>query len=281
MSSEVAKRNIVLLGDASVGKTSLIRRFVMDQFSDQYITTIGSKVTKKELTLLTDDKKTDMTLMVWDIIGQKGYRYTQALSFKGMHGAFLVADLTRKESLESLRSYWIPLILKMAGPVPMIFLGNKADLDNERQYGIKDIEKIAATCTAFGAQDICYITSAKTGAYVEEAFRNIATLARTPRPKTFIGPAWNLMDLNEVGSLKDMLDHIITDFSLQYGGIANATPVIKHQMVLSNLDLTSPTESSVLIFIDRLSKIEACFKTPDEVEQNRMNRLRLFGYRKQ
>ncbi len=268
-----------MLGDASVGKTSLIRRYVMDQFSDQYITTIGSKVTKKELTLQEGDQTTDMTLMVWDIIGQKGYRYTQSLSFKGMHGAFLVADLTRKDSLESLRSYWIPLLLKMAGPVPMIFLGNKADLEKDAKFGKKEIEGVAATCTAFGSQEVCYLTSAKTGTHVEDAFMNIAKLARAPRPKGIIASSWNLMDPEECGSLKDVLDHIIADFSEQYGGIENATPVIKHQIVLAGLDLTSPTEPAVLNFIERLAKMEQCFKTQAEVEQNRMNRLKLFGYK--
>jgi small GTP-binding protein len=279
MPTEVVKKNIVLLGDAAVGKTSLIRRFVIDNFSDDYITTIGTKVTKKELTLGTDDKKTDMTLMVWDIIGQRGYRYTQSISFQGMHGALLVADLTRKDSLESLRSYWIPLLLKMSGSIPMIFLGNKADLKDKHQFGLKELESVASSCTGFGAEENCYITSAKTGKHVEDAFVNIAQLSRKPRSRVSLDIPWNLMDPEEVGSLKDVLDHIIADFAEQYGGIENATPVIKHQMDISGLNLTAPSEVAVMKFIDRLSKIESSFKTEEEVDINRMKRLRLFGYK--
>jgi small GTP-binding protein len=279
MPKEIVKKNIVMLGDAAVGKTSLIRRFVIDQFSDDYITTIGSKVTKKELVLGTGDNKTNMTLMVWDIIGQKGYRYTQSITFQGMHGALLVADLTRKDSLESLRSYWIPLILKMSGPVPMIFLGNKADLKKDAKFGLKELKDIAATCTGFGSQEVCYLTSAKTGDHVEEVFANIAQLSRMPRPRVSVDIPWNLMDPAEVRTLKDALDHIIADFAEQYGGIENATPVIKHQMTLSGLTLNAPSEVAVMKFIDRLSKIEISFKTPEEVEINRMKRLRLFGYK--
>src|SRR5438093_958600 len=68
------KRKILLLGDGAVGKTSLIRRFVVDKFSDEYITTIGTKVTKKDLRIESPGKATDMTFMIWDVLGQKGYR---------------------------------------------------------------------------------------------------------------------------------------------------------------------------------------------------------------
>ena len=102
MGEETIKKNIILLGDGAVGKTSLVRRFVTDQFSDKYITTIGSKVTKKEIYLDTGDDRTHMVLLVWDILGQKGYRFTQALSFGGIEGALLIADVTRKETLGSL-----------------------------------------------------------------------------------------------------------------------------------------------------------------------------------
>jgi len=115
---------------------------------------------------------------------------------------------------------------------------------------------------------------------VEDAFQNIANLVITPRPRTPIKSTWGLMDPDEVGSLKDALDHIIADFAEQYGGIDNATPVIKHQMELSGLSLASPSEVSVMQFIERLAKIESCFKKPDEVEQNRIDRLQLFGYKK-
>src|SRR5437773_8000902 len=71
MSPDFIKRKILLLGDASVGKTSLIRRFVVDKFSDDYITTIGTKVTKKDLRLESPGKVTDLTFMIWDVLGQK------------------------------------------------------------------------------------------------------------------------------------------------------------------------------------------------------------------
>src|SRR5439155_825420 len=77
------KRKILLLGDGAVGKTSLIRRFVVDKFSDDYITTIGTKVTKKDLRIESPARSTDLTFMIWDVLGQKGYRGIQDSSFQG------------------------------------------------------------------------------------------------------------------------------------------------------------------------------------------------------
>jgi small GTP-binding protein len=272
-------KNIILVGDSSVGKTSLIRRFVIDKYSDKYISTIGAKVTKKEVITGTKENTTNMTLMIWDIIGQKGYRYTQSMSFKRMHGALLVADLTRKDTLESLRGYWIPLILRIRGAIPMIFLGNKSDLKGELQIYLADIQKTAASCESFGSERTCYLTSAKTGAHVEDAFLSIARLVQVSKAKEKLGIPFGLMDGTDIKTLYDVLDHIIADFADQYGGLENATPVIKHQLELSGLDLAAPSEVGIVQFVDRLAKIERSFKQKEEVEKNRMNRLRLFGDR--
>jgi len=112
MVDDHVKRKILLLGDGAVGKTSLIRRFVVDKFSDDYITTIGTKVTKKDLRLESPGKATDMTFMIWDVLGQKGYRGIQESSFQGAKGALLVYDVTRPETAESLHEYWIPHLLR-------------------------------------------------------------------------------------------------------------------------------------------------------------------------
>jgi len=112
----IVKRKVVLLGDGAVGKTSLIRRFVLDQFDDKYIITIGTKVVKKDV--MVGDSK--VSLVVWDVLGQQTLFPLQALSIKGSKGAILVADLTRKETLISLTNFWIPQIHKIIGSIPMV-----------------------------------------------------------------------------------------------------------------------------------------------------------------
>src|SRR5439155_26164347 len=122
------KRKILLLGDGAVGKTSLIRRFVVDKFSDEYITTIGTKVTKKDLQIESPSKATDMTFMIWDVLGQKGYRGIQESSFQGAKGALLVYDVTRAETAERLHEYWIRDFLSVTVLIPIVLVANKVDL---------------------------------------------------------------------------------------------------------------------------------------------------------
>jgi GTPase SAR1 family protein len=75
------KKKIVLLGDSAVGKTSLIRRYVFDQFEDSYIATIGTKVTRKELKIQRPHHSVDLTFVIWDLIGREGYHGLHARTF--------------------------------------------------------------------------------------------------------------------------------------------------------------------------------------------------------
>ena len=91
MSLKMIKKNIIMLGDGAVGKTSLIRRFVIDDYSDNYIQTIGTKVTKKELQIGPADDKKDMVLMIWDIIGLLAQKPASGGS---AYDAFIIEILT-------------------------------------------------------------------------------------------------------------------------------------------------------------------------------------------
>src|SRR5437016_14383229 len=72
------KTKVCLVGEAAVGKTSLIRRFVQDEFDDRYITTLGAKVSKREMAFETPDRtKIHMDMTVWDIMGEKGFRRSE------------------------------------------------------------------------------------------------------------------------------------------------------------------------------------------------------------
>ncbi|MCX6658706.1 MAG: GTP-binding protein, partial [Euryarchaeota archaeon] len=100
---DLMKVKVCFIGDAGVGKTSLIKRYVLDVFDDRYIATIGTKVTKK---IVDVDGQAKVMMLVWDIMGQKGFReLLREAYFFGAHGAIAVCDLTNKETLEELR-YW-------------------------------------------------------------------------------------------------------------------------------------------------------------------------------
>ncbi len=101
----VLKTKVCLVGDNAVGKTSLVRRYVLDQFDDRYLSTLGAKVTKKELRL--DNPKGGgavlVRLTIWDIMGQPSFReLLRDAYFRDAQAALAVADVTRRETLDQL-----------------------------------------------------------------------------------------------------------------------------------------------------------------------------------
>ena len=164
------KIKVCLVGEAAVGKTSLIRRFVLDDFDDKYIQTLGTKVSKKELTVTGSDHelvKIDMT--IWDIMGQKGFReLLKEAYFYGAKGVIAVAEITRKTTLDDLDD-WIEGVYSVTGKIPIQFMANKWDLKDQAEITEEDLTQ------ATKAYDSPYfLTSAKTGENVETAFQNLA-----------------------------------------------------------------------------------------------------------
>ena len=152
---------ICLIGDPAVGKTSLIRRYVYNEFSDDYISTIGTKVSKKVVNIGGDT----ITLMIWDILGQKQHNISD-IYYRGSSGAIFVADLTAKETMDSFPE-WYNGFKNIAGDVPVVIALNKNDLDAEydEEYAIKISSRIGNFPVVR--------TSAKTGENVERIFEII------------------------------------------------------------------------------------------------------------
>lgn len=164
------KAKIVLVGEGAVGKTSLIRRFVTDQYDDKYVATLGAKVTKKEVDvpLQGKDPPVRLEMMIWDVMGQPRLReMLEDVYFQGAAGILAVADLTRRETLDALYE-WIDRVDRAASQAPVILAVNKADLRGKAQFGETEAALLA---TAFHGDFL--MTSAKTGANVEEAFRRL------------------------------------------------------------------------------------------------------------
>ena len=167
---DIRKIKICLVGDIGVGKTSLIRRYVLDLFDDKYIATIGTKVSKKNLSVDNPEtgNREDIVLLIWDIMGQPSFReILREAYFYGAQGALCVCDITNRDTFAELR-YWIKAMTATAGPVPMVVLGNKKDLEQNAAVSVEDL---AAFSNKFDSRAI--MTSAKTGENVEEAFSEI------------------------------------------------------------------------------------------------------------
>jgi len=159
-----------MLGDPSVGKTSLIRKYVFDEFSDDYLSTIGAKVTRKELILEYKDVKYRLHMVIWDIAGQKTFTSVSPSLFKGAEGGILICDITRRSTLENLHN-WIYNFEQRAGVAPFILLINKWDIMHRKDFEITEVERMAR-----GYNIPFLTTSAKTGLNVEEAFRELGTM---------------------------------------------------------------------------------------------------------
>lgn len=164
------KAKMALMGEGGVGKTSLIRRFVLDEYEDAYLHTVGTKVSKIELTVPHGtDTEVQMDLSVFDIMGQRGFKdLVRETYYHGAQALMGVCDLTRKDSLYALND-WIPSALEISGDVPVYLVVNKKDLIERRALTDEEIHKAAES---FGAPFV--MTSAKTGEFVDDAFNALA-----------------------------------------------------------------------------------------------------------
>src|SRR5438552_14418643 len=110
------KTKLVLMGEGGVGKTSLVRRFVLNEYQDTYLHTVGTRVNKIELTIPHGaDTEVQMDMAIFDIMGQKGFRdLVRETYYHGAQALMAVCDLTQKDSLSALDD-WIPRALEIRG----------------------------------------------------------------------------------------------------------------------------------------------------------------------
>lgn len=156
---------LLLIGDSSVGKSSLLLRFAEDSFTHSFISTIG--VDFKTRTIDIDN--TSVKLSIWDTAGQERFRTITAAYYRGANGIVLVYDITSEASFNSIRG-WIRNIEEHAAEnVCKILVGNKADMEDRR---VVTKEQGQALANEFKIS--FFETSAKADINVEEAFVAIA-----------------------------------------------------------------------------------------------------------
>ena len=263
------RKKILLLGDVSVGKTSLIRRYVVDFFNDGYITTIGTKVTSKNMQIKVDKEVIYLKLQIWDILVQKGYTKLYNATFKGAHGVFFIADVTRKETLESIENYWIPQVKRINDSFPFVILANKSDLIKNTKFDRQDLEDFASKYKV-----PFYLTSAKNGENVDNAFNTLGNEMIRFKESSSPKLTENLK-IKEIKSEKTILiDKIINDFCLEYGRLEDAMPILRRQFELANLDLNNPRKEAMVSAVERLAEVEMGFKEMDNALANLKKRLK-------
>eukprot|EP00462_Mataza_sp_D1_P008163 CAMPEP_0175163088 /NCGR_PEP_ID=MMETSP0087-20121206/25530_1 /TAXON_ID=136419 /ORGANISM="Unknown Unknown, Strain D1" /LENGTH=684 /DNA_ID=CAMNT_0016451703 /DNA_START=33 /DNA_END=2084 /DNA_ORIENTATION=- len=124
---------ILVVGNASCGKTSVIRRYVTDNFETEYVTTVGADYKTKSVTW---GDGTDVHLQLWDIAGQDRYAQMTRPYFQGAHGALVVCDVTRSQSIECVQN-WKDDIDKNLQNIPVVLVANKCDLLKDGAEGMK------------------------------------------------------------------------------------------------------------------------------------------------
>jgi len=161
--SPAVQRKICLLGGFSVGKTSLVRRFVQSVFSETYLTTVGVKIDKKTVEL----GGRSVHLILWDLAGEDDIASLRMSYLRGAAGYLLVADGTRPSTLE------VALSLRRRvetdyGPLPFSLLLNKRDLAAEWAVGEAEFDTLRRAGWRVSP------SSARTGEGVEDAFADLA-----------------------------------------------------------------------------------------------------------
>lgn len=159
------KLKMLLLGDAAVGKTSLIKQYIKGSFAKDYKMTIGTDIFTKDV--ITDEHT--ITLSIWDIAGQDRFKFFRQSFYRGASGAMVVFDLTRYPTFNPNVVNWLKELWGFTGRIPIVLIGNKVDLADLRNVREGDVQSFAdkVPCT--------YIeTSAKTGIQVDEAFKELA-----------------------------------------------------------------------------------------------------------
>lgn len=157
---------IIVAGEASVGKTTLVNRYIAGKFTSEYKATIGVDIFTREVTFQKKNDNFRVKLLVWDIAGQSLFRAFRKKFFENARSALLVFDLTAPNSLNQLNS-WIKDIHEVTGDVPLILIGNKSDL--KELIEVKP-EEISIFIDQHPNVVLNFNTSALTGKNVEAAF---------------------------------------------------------------------------------------------------------------
>lgn len=179
MSQRQPGYKLVLLGDTSVGKTSLVWRFVNNQFNEAVETTVGAAFSTQSVTL---ENGKIIKFEIWDTAGQERFKSLAPMYYRNASCAVVVFDLTSEISFQRARDWVKQLALSNNPDIVIALAGNKSDM-NVREVKQDDIK------TFVQAEKLIYLeTSAKTGYNVQKLFESVAKqLPDTPFTPASLG----------------------------------------------------------------------------------------------
>jgi len=200
MASSTRKKvllKVIILGDSSVGKTSLMNMYVNRKFNNQYKATIGADFLTKEVMVAHNGDQRLVTMQIWDTAGQERFQSLGVAFYRGADACILVFDLTAKKSFDNLDT-WREEFLVQSGPAetdtfPFVVLGNKCDLRDSRVVNLKQAQdycKAKKIMSKDGDTPMFFETSAKDSKDVTKAFTTVATLALEKQPDSDVGSSY-------------------------------------------------------------------------------------------
>ena len=152
---------VVLVGDSFVGKTNIMSKYLKDEFHEDSKATVGVEFGSKQFTIEGHSIKAQ----IWDTAGQERYKAITSAYYKGAKGAFVVYDITRKSSFESIDKWVNDLTSTADKKITIVVIGNKSDLEDQRQIPKEKGEEKAAKL------EVAFLeTSALSGENLDKAF---------------------------------------------------------------------------------------------------------------
>ena len=155
---------VLLIGDSSVGKTSILLKYIDDQFPELHISTIGVEYKIKTLTI--NEKK--VVLRIWDTSGEERYRSITRNFYRNANGILFIFDITKKESFDNIKNWLLDSQIIETKVIRML-IGNKIDLEKQRKIEKEIIENYAER-----KEMKYYETSAKEGTNIDIIFMELA-----------------------------------------------------------------------------------------------------------
>jgi Ras-related protein Rab-1A len=155
---------LLIVGESGVGKTCMLLRFADNQFEENFLSTIGVDFKVRELDV--DGKR--VKLQIWDSAGQERFRNITTSYYRNCGGIIIVYDITRHDTFVKVTE-WIEEVRKNTNNVPLLLVGNKADLEDKRQVDEAEAKELADRMGL-----VLLETSAKTSQNIEGAFKAIS-----------------------------------------------------------------------------------------------------------